>query len=188
MVSGQATGSCRDVRLRDGGGDLVAEGLELADVVALDPFGSQAVVVEVGPQIVEVGVVVGQQMPDDDQDGTSDRNDGLLLAAVTGDPSITLTQERVGPAGGHCGFTQDPCEVGIAVTGGPGALLATGGLLHAGGELGPRSQMPGGGEPAHVHPDLRDDHVGCGASDTGDLIQAGQRILERGDLLLDPGV
>jgi hypothetical protein len=49
-------------------GDLVAEGLELADVVALGAFSVDAGVVEAGAQVMEVGLWVGQQVPGDDQD------------------------------------------------------------------------------------------------------------------------
>jgi hypothetical protein len=47
-------------------GDLVAERLELADVVALGAFGVDAGVVEAGAQVLEPCGRVGQQMPDDD--------------------------------------------------------------------------------------------------------------------------
>src|SRR5262249_7410678 len=47
-------------------GDPVAEGLELADVVELFAFGVDAGVVEVRAEVVEAGVGVAQQVPDDD--------------------------------------------------------------------------------------------------------------------------
>ena len=47
--------------------------------------------------------------------------------------------------------------------------------------------MGGGREAGHVHADLGDDHCCCGGTDPGDLIQAGHRISERGDLCLDLG-
>lgn len=40
-------------------GDFVAEGFELADVVASFVFGAGAVVVEVGAEVVEAGFGVG---------------------------------------------------------------------------------------------------------------------------------
>src|SRR5215211_546149 len=66
-------------------GDRVAQRLQLADVVALAAVGVDAGVVEAGAQIVETSVRVGQQVPDDDQDGAADRDDGLLGAAAAGD-------------------------------------------------------------------------------------------------------
>jgi len=35
-------------------------------------------------------------VPDDDQDGTADRDDGFLLAAPAGDAPVSFAQERVG--------------------------------------------------------------------------------------------
>jgi hypothetical protein len=45
-----------------------------------------------------------------------------------------------------------------------------------------------GGEAGHVQPGLGDDHRGRGGTDSGDLIQAGHRVSERGDLCFDLGV
>jgi hypothetical protein len=63
----------------------------LADVVTFLAFRAGAVVVEVRTQVVEVGLGIGEQVPDDDQDGAADRDDGSLLAAAFGDPPVTLT-------------------------------------------------------------------------------------------------
>src|SRR5437773_1208223 len=70
------------VTARSGGGfegDLVAEGFELADVVALGAFRTDAGVVEAGAQVVEPYGRVAQQVPDDDQDGPADRDDRSSL-------------------------------------------------------------------------------------------------------------
>jgi hypothetical protein len=48
--------------------------------------------------------------------------------------------------------------------------------------------MAWGGKAAHVDTDLGDDHLGGGAADPGDLIQPVDRLGERGDLGLDPGL
>jgi len=56
---------------RSGGGlqsNAVAEGFELADVVAFAAFGVGTGLVVVGTQVVEAGLGVGEQVPDDDQD------------------------------------------------------------------------------------------------------------------------
>lgn len=55
----------------------------MADVVAFLAFRADAVVVEVGAEVVEAGVGVRQQVPDDDQDRAADRDDGLFLALLT---------------------------------------------------------------------------------------------------------
>lgn len=46
--------------------------------------------------------------------------------------------------------------------------------------------MGRGGEPGHIHPDLGDDHAGCGDTDAGDLIETCHGFGERGDLGVDP--
>jgi hypothetical protein len=43
---------------------------------------------------VEAGVGVGQQVPDDHQDGTADRDDGVLGTAAAGDAPVALPRER----------------------------------------------------------------------------------------------
>jgi len=64
-------------------------------------------------------------VPDDDQDGTPDRDDRPLLPATSRDPAVALADRR--------GFAEDPCEVPVAVAGGPSdvgpfyATLLTGG-------------------------------------------------------------
>ena len=50
----------------------------------------------IGTEVVEVGAWVGQEVPDDDEDGTADGDDGSFLAAAFRDASISGTQERVG--------------------------------------------------------------------------------------------
>src|SRR5437867_3527832 len=133
-------------------GDLVAEGLQLADVVALEALRTDAGVIEAGAQVVEPEGRVGQQVPDDDQDGTADRDDGASLAASTGDPPVAFTKEGVGLAGGDGGLAEHPSQVGVAVPGRSATSTFAGGLADAGGELGPRHQVPGGREPGHVRP------------------------------------
>ena len=85
-------------------GDLVAEGLELPDVVALLAVGADAGVVELGAEVVEAGVGVGQQVPDDDQDRAADRDDGLLLSPAAGDAPVAFAEKGVGLGGGDGGL------------------------------------------------------------------------------------
>src|SRR5215216_6910885 len=103
-------------------GDLVAEGLQLADVVALGALSVDAGVVEAGAQLLEPCGRVGQQMPDDDQDGPANRDDRASLAASAGDPPVAFTKEGLGLAGGHGGLTEHASQVGVAVPRGPAAL------------------------------------------------------------------
>src|SRR5215218_3364404 len=173
---------------RSGGGlqgDRVAQRLQLADVVALAAVGVDAGVVEARAQIVEAGIRVRQQVPDDDQDGAADRDDGLLGAAAAGDAPVALAEEGVGLAGGRGGLAQHPGQVGVAVPGGGLAFLLAGRLLDAGRKPGPGDQMASGREAAHVHAELGDEHLRGSPADPGDLIQPIGRRLKRGDLGLD---
>src|SRR5215218_4348039 len=76
-------------------GHRVAEGLEFADVLADLPLGVGAGVVVAGAEVDELDVVVGEQRPDDDEDGSADRDDGTVLAAASGDPAVALAEEGV---------------------------------------------------------------------------------------------
>src|SRR5512133_2410110 len=135
-------------------GDLVAQGLELADVVALGAVGVDAGVVEAGAEVTEAGAGVDQQVPDDDQDGPADRDDRLVGAASASDPPVALPKEGIGPPGSHGGLPEHPGDVGVAVPGGGGARAFAGGLLAGRGELGARDQVPSGWKPSHVDADL----------------------------------
>jgi hypothetical protein len=176
---------------RSGGGlqgDLVAQRLQLADVVALAALGVDAALVEARAQIVEAGGRVGQQVPDDDQDGAADRHDGPLGAAPPGDAPVALPQEGVGPPSGHGGLAQHSSQVGVAVAGGGLALGPTGRLFDAGGKPCPGGQVARGGEAAHIDADLGDDHLRGRPADPTDLIQLVDRRPKRGDLGVDLAV
>ena len=107
-------------------GDLVAEGLEFADVVAHLAVEVDPEVVVVGSEVAELGVVVAEQVPGDDEDRSADRDDGSFLAAPTGDPAVPLAQEGIGAPRVDCGLAQDPCQVTVPVAGGAVAFLAPG--------------------------------------------------------------
>ena len=133
-VSGQADGP-RGAVVRGGAagwlggrfeGDFVSEGFELMDVVAFFAFRAGSAVVEARAEVVEAGGGIGQQVPADDQDGAADRDDGLLLAAASGDTSVAFTEEGIGAAYADRCLAQHPGQVGIAVAGGAGAFLLTG--------------------------------------------------------------
>src|SRR4029077_16559144 len=80
-------------------GDVVAECFESSDVAAFLGGGRDSSVVVVGSEVVEPGVGVGQEVPDHDQDGASDCDDGLLLSAAPCDASVAGAEEGVGAAG-----------------------------------------------------------------------------------------
>lgn len=66
-------------------GDLVAEGLELADQVAGLAGGVDVALVPVGAEFVIAGVGIVDQMPGDDQDGAGDSNDGFGVTSAFDD-------------------------------------------------------------------------------------------------------
>ena len=101
--SGPSPGRCTASRAFEE--DYVAEGYELADVVAPAAVGIDAGGVEVRAEVGVAGFGVGQQMPDDDQDRPADGGVGFLGAAA-GDAPVPLAQEGVGLPGGRRGVDQ----------------------------------------------------------------------------------
>ena len=65
---------------RGGEGDVVAEGFELADEVAGLAGGVGPSLVVLGPEVGVAGGGVVDQVPDDDQDGAGDGDQGLEMA------------------------------------------------------------------------------------------------------------
>jgi hypothetical protein len=61
-------------------------------VVTFLAFRAGAVVVEIRTQVVEMSLGIRQQVPDDDQQGPADRDDGFFLAAAPRDASVALTE------------------------------------------------------------------------------------------------
>jgi hypothetical protein len=108
-------------------GHGVAEGLQFTDVVADLAFGVGARDVVARAEVDELRLVVGEQGPDDDEDGAADRDDRPLLAAAAGDPPIPLAEEGVGAGGADCGLTDHPCQVAVALPGAGVALRPAGG-------------------------------------------------------------
>ena len=101
-------------------GDLVAECFELSDVVTFLAFRAGAVVVEIGTQVVEAGLGVGEQVPDDDQDGAAESDDGSFFAATSGDAPVAFAEESVGLAGGYGGLAECAGQVAVTVSGAAG--------------------------------------------------------------------
>src|SRR5258708_23494679 len=74
-----------------GDGDVEAECLDLADVVAELAAGVGAGLVVVVAEVGEPGLGVAEQVPDDDQDGACDSDLRLGLAAAAGYPGVPLS-------------------------------------------------------------------------------------------------
>ena len=71
----------------------------------------------VGAEVVEAGVRVAQQVPDDDEDGTGYGDQGFELAAAFDQASVAFAEEGVGPGRGCGGVAEGTFEVGVAFAG-----------------------------------------------------------------------
>src|SRR5690348_10350129 len=92
---------------RDGDG-VAEQRLDLPDVVLDLPVLVGAGLVVAGAEVGEPGGGVGEQVPDDHQDGPGDGDLGLGLAAAAGDPPVALAEERVGAGGADGGLAELP--------------------------------------------------------------------------------
>ena len=93
--------------------DRVAEGFELADVLAAKAVGVDAPGVEVRAEVGVAGVGVGEQVPDDDQDGAADGDVGFPGAAAAGDAPRAPRKLSVLAAAADL----KPCLVTVATNG-----------------------------------------------------------------------
>ena len=89
-----------------GDGDGEAEGLDLLDVVAELAVGIEAGLVVAGAEVGEPGGGVGEQVPDDDQDGAGDGDLGFGLAAAAQDAVVSLAEEGLGSGGAVSGLAE----------------------------------------------------------------------------------
>src|SRR5947207_8582459 len=128
--------------------DGVAEGFELCDQAAGFAFGVQP-----GGEVVlaefVVGPAGGQYMPDDDDEGVRDHDDGLFLrggAAVAAPfhhvPVVEGLEVSLVADRRPGGFDQDRLEVGVAVAA-PAGMAFAGGFVAARAQPGPGGQVRG---------------------------------------------
>ncbi|MFC9767103.1 hypothetical protein [Rhodococcus jostii] len=89
----------------------------MGDVVTHPAFGVDAAGVIVGAEVAEAGKRVGEQVPDDDEDGTGDRDQGFELATVFDEASVAFAEEGVGFGGDGGGLAECALEVRVALTG-----------------------------------------------------------------------
>src|SRR4051812_38877036 len=127
-------------------GHGVAEVLQFADVLADLAFGIGAGGVVVGAEVDELRLIVGEQRPDDHEDGAADRHDGPVLAAPSGDAAVALAEEGVGAGGTDRGLAEHSGEVAVAVPGAGVALLPAGGLAHSGAKRAREARCGGVGK------------------------------------------
>ena len=108
---------------------------------------------------MNLAVGVGEQVPDDDEDGAGDGALGPVAAEAPGQAAEPLAEEGVGAGGAGGGLGAVALEVGVAL-----ALarlaVAGAGLAGDGGEPGPGDEVGGGREPGHVQAGLGDDRHG----------------------------
>ena len=95
-------------------GDPVAHSRELSDGVAQPAFDGDAVGVVLGAQVAEAGGRVGEQVPDDDQDGAGDRDESLELASAFDQTPIALAEEGFGFGGRGGGLTERALQIRVA--------------------------------------------------------------------------
>ncbi len=104
------------------------EPFELADSTAASRIGV-AGDEEVTTELVVVDTLV-EQVPDDDQDGVGDGNDGLLMAPVALDPLVVGSRVGVlGPGGGQGGLDEGGTQRRGALVVRPVLRLPTDSLL-----------------------------------------------------------
>src|SRR6266566_9154987 len=111
-------------------GDAVAEGFESGDQAAGFAFGVQAAGEVAGAEFV-VGLPGGQDVPDDDDQGVGDHDDGFLLgelAAVAAPfhyvPVVERPEIPVLAGRGPGALDQDRLQVRVALAAPAGAALA----------------------------------------------------------------
>src|SRR5215469_13169528 len=106
-----------------GDGDVEAEGLDLPDVVAELVAGIGAGLVVAVAEVGVAGGGVGEQVPDDHQDGAGNGDLSLGFAAAAGDPGVPLAEEGGGAGGADSGLAEGSAQPGVALSflPGPGA-------------------------------------------------------------------
>ena len=102
-------------------------------------------------------------------DDAADRDDGFLLAALAGDPPVRRPSRMSVLAALITAWPSAPRRYQLPFQARPFQELS--GLHHAGGQLGPGSSVPGGGELGRVGAHSGDQHPGIDRADPGDLVQ-----------------
>ncbi len=95
---------------------MVAEDFELVDELAGSAFGVDSVGVVVDAEVGETGVGIVEEVPDDLEDATGDRDLSALFASTAGKTPVLLAEKGVGPAGRRGGLTESTFEVAVPFT------------------------------------------------------------------------
>jgi hypothetical protein len=88
-------------------GHRVAQSLQFLDMVPNSTLRVGAPVVVVRAEIEVARVLVGEQRPDDHENGPADRDDGALPAPTSGDAPVALAEEGVRAAGTDGGLAEE---------------------------------------------------------------------------------
>ena len=108
-------------------GDAVAEGVELADVVADLAVDVDAVEVVVAAEVVEAGGGIGEEVPDDDQDGPGEGDEGFEFAAAFDDAPVPFAEEGVGFGGCGGDLAEHAFEASMSLWDAPARVKIWGG-------------------------------------------------------------
>ena len=156
----------------------MSEGFEFGDEAPGFPVGVEVAGEVVGAELV-VGPGSGQDVPDDDEDGVGDHDDGFLFrgrAAVAAPlhdvPAVESFEVPVVAGGGPGGLDQDVLQVGVSMAALAGVAFA-GGLVVAWAQAGPGGQAGSVGEVlGDAGADPGDD---CGSGEQADARDGGQQ-------------
>ena len=102
-----------------GEGDVVAEGGELADEVAGLAGRIEVLGVPVGAEVAVAGGGVVHEVPDRDQDGAGDGDQGLEVTSAFDDAAVAGAEEGVGAGRGDGGLAEGSAQPGVAFARGP---------------------------------------------------------------------
>jgi hypothetical protein len=98
-----------------GDGDVEAEGAELAEVCLDLAVAVGRAFVPVGAEVGEPGFWVGEQVPDDDEDGAGDGALGPVPAQAPGQAAEPFAEEGLGAGGAVGGLGAVALQVGVAL-------------------------------------------------------------------------
>lgn len=104
----------------------MAEGGELADEVAGLAVGILLAGVPVASEVSVAAGGVVHQVPDGDQDGAGDGDQGFEVALAFDDAAVPGAEEGVGAGRGYGGLTERAPQPGISFPRGPGGVLRSG--------------------------------------------------------------